>query len=353
MRIDSNSVLPESAQLTGRGSSALWAVLKSIAGRGRHVLMPVNICEIVIPVVLHAGFIPVFHDVDPMSGNATLDTIREAYRPGISICLATHNYGTPLDIKSIAKWAHEKGVFLIEDVCNALGAKWDGHPLGLFGDASIFSFGQAKIVDAKAGGALYVRDQGIQEKAYRILDGMPLFSVEHRQADAEFQAVLRTLRQNSMAGRPEVYRAMYNAYLQHLLFRPDEALLTSIAEGMADLDRNLATRREKASIWRSLLNFPPLRHRHHVPGDAYWRYTFFAPEPLRDRLLEGLRRQGVPASKWFPPVHRVFDGRRAMGQFPGAERFARECLNVFVDHSMGVSDIEDAAQLIRRISRDS
>jgi len=348
MTTESTRHLPESALFTGRGTTALWALLQCLQGRGVSVLLPVNICEIVIPAIRHAGFQPLFHDVDPVSGNATVENLRQAWRPGVAACLATHNFGTPLDMDAIKAWAREQEVFLIEDACNALGATWNGAPVGSFGDAAIFSFGHAKIVEVGAGGALQVRDAALRRKARGLLDSLPLFSPRHQEADAAFQAVLRTLRQNPPAARPEVYRALYAAYLPHLLFRPDGRLQEAIARNLEGLDRNLAERREKARLWRSLLDVPPLRQRPEVAGDVYWRYTFLAPETVRDRLLAALRAKGIPASTWFPPVDRLFDGRRASAGFPNAARFAGQCLNVFVDRSMELAAIPAAAALIRK-----
>lgn len=339
--------LPAAALYTGRGTTALWALLRAIGGADRRISLPANICEIVIPAVLHAGFTPVYHDVDPVSGNATLETIRAAHGSGAPVCLATHNFGSPLDIGPIAAWARKSGVFLVEDACNALGATWNGQPVGTFGDAAIFSFGHAKIVEVGLGGALAVRDPGLRDKGRSILDGLPLLGPEHRRADAAFQAVLRALRQNPGTGTPAVYRALYDAYMPFLLFRPDADLRAAIARGVATLDENLAARREKAELWRRALGFAPLEHKPRVAGEAHWRYTVLVPAPARDMLLERLREGGVPASKWFPPVPGLFDGRRSLAACPGARQFGERCLNVFVDQNMNAHDIKAAAGIIR------
>ena len=353
MTTETGRPLPDSALLTGRGTTALWALLQCLRGRGNSVLLPVNICEIVIPAIRHAGFQPLFHDVDPSSGNATVEMLRKALRPGVAACLATHNFGTPLDMDAIGAWAREQGVFLVEDACNALGATWNGRPVGSFGDAAIFSFGHAKIVEVGAGGALHVRDAALQRKVRALIEELPRFSPEHQQADAAFQAVLRTLRQNPPAARPEVYRALYDSYLPHLLFQPDDRLREAIAQGLEDLERNLAERREKARLWRALLDHPALAQRPEVAGDVYWRYTFLVPQTARDGLLAALWAHGFPASRWFPSVDRLFDGRRTSAAYPGASRFAEQCLNVFVDRAMELAAIPTAARLILKMLEEA
>lgn len=345
MTIDTG--LPETALYTGRGTAALWTLLQAIGGADRRISLPANICEIVIPAVLHAGFTPVYHDVDPVSGNATLETIRASHGPGVQVCLATHNFGSPLDIGTIAAWARSNGVFLIEDACNALGATWNGQPVGSFGDAAIFSFGHAKIVEVGLGGALVVRDTGLRDKVRRILEALPLLGPEHRRADTAFQAVLRTLRQNPDTCIPEVYRALYDAYLPHLLFQPDSDLRKAIVKGITTLDMNLSERKGKAELWRQALDFPPVIHKPRIAGEAHWRYTVLVPAAEREMLLGRLRERGVPASKWFPPVVGIFNGSCSSDAYPGAQEFGARCLNVFVDQNMNACDIKGAAEIIR------
>ena len=73
MKIDVTDLI-----FTGRGSSALWAVLKSLDTTNAKVLLPVNICEIIYPIVIKAGFEPIFYDVDGVTGNARLDKDRKS-----------------------------------------------------------------------------------------------------------------------------------------------------------------------------------------------------------------------------------------------------------------------------------
>ncbi len=63
---------------SGRGSTALYAILKSLNTEIRKILIPVNICEIVIPVVQLAGFTPIFYDVCATTGNSNLDHIKDS-----------------------------------------------------------------------------------------------------------------------------------------------------------------------------------------------------------------------------------------------------------------------------------
>ncbi|MFZ5569081.1 MAG: DegT/DnrJ/EryC1/StrS family aminotransferase [Thermodesulfobacteriota bacterium] len=349
----SKTPLPENAVYTGRGTTALWAILNALDRRGADVMLPVNICEIVIPVLLNAGLRPAFYDVDPNSGNTTIEILRASRTARAAACIVVHNFGTPLEIGPMAEWAAREGLFLIEDACNALGAAWRGRPVGTFGDASIFSFGHAKIVAVGAGGALHVRDREMGEKAKQLLRSLPTASRVHKEADVHFQSVLRSLRLNPIAQKPSIYRSLYGEYFPYLLFQPDEAMKKDMDQGLTGLEANLASRRKKAALWRECLTLATLEHRELVEGDAVWRYTFLAPEKRRNGILEALSAASIPASKWYPPVHTLFDEFSGFGAFPGAESFASRCINVFVDESVSVRRIRKAAELIQQTLEES
>ena len=73
-------------------------------------------------------------------------------------------YGNVPDMKELKKIASCKGIFLIEDVAESLGAKYNNKNLGSFGDISIFSFNGTKITVTGEGGMLTVKDKKIFEK---------------------------------------------------------------------------------------------------------------------------------------------------------------------------------------------
>ena len=93
----------------------------------------------VSPIVL-AGAVPVFVDVELPSYNATLDAVRAAITKRTKAIVLAHTLGNPFDAAGIADVAKEKGLWLIEDNCDAMGSLLGGRLTGTFGDLSTLSF---------------------------------------------------------------------------------------------------------------------------------------------------------------------------------------------------------------------
>ena len=332
---------------TGRGTTALWAILKALNPDRTRVLVPVNVCEVVVAAIYHAGMKPVYHDVDAQSGNASLDHVQAAWDSKVGVWIAVHNYGSPTDLAPMMNWARSKQLFVIEDVCNAFGATVNGKPVGAIGDAAFYSFGNAKIVEVGQGGALSLSDLELRDAVKQILATLPIINDMFLTADGAFQTVLRTIRANAITQKPPIYRAFYREYMPYLLFRADEQLIQSVMAKIALLPKNIRRRRAKAERYRQALTLPLIQHRPLVEGDVYWRYCFFVPECDRDHLLKALRLKHVPASAWFPPVNVFFEEATTPGQYPGAEAFARQVINLWVNDQVDDADIDQAVNIIR------
>lgn len=240
MKIDFKDLI-----FTGRGSTALWSILKSLNRPNASILLPVNICEIVYPIIKKAGMIPVFYDVNEFDGNARLSDIQNAFTGDESVLLAVHNFGIPLQIDTISAWAAEKGLFLIEDVCNSIGGTFDNKPLGSWGDAAIFSFGYAKIIEHGYGGAAFVKDINLMEKVREATDSLETYSDRHKEMDSKFQSQLREIRTKKEPPKPFTYISLYENYSNFLLYKIDSASVNDIKNRLQSLDLNLEERAKK------------------------------------------------------------------------------------------------------------
>ena len=75
--------------------------------------------------IIQVGAVPVFIDVNPVTGNLCVDQLESAYLPGKTkaVCLA-HSLGNPFDIASILSFCKQHNLWLIEDNCDALGSTY-------------------------------------------------------------------------------------------------------------------------------------------------------------------------------------------------------------------------------------
>lgn len=141
------------------GTVGLECVLRMLQiGPGDEVIVtPRSFIASVSSVVL-AGAKPIFADVDRDSGNLTAETIDRVVSNRTRAILPVHLAGWPCDMEAIGALAEERGLFVIEDCAQAHGARYNGRPVGSFGDAGVFSFCQDKIVTTGGEGGMIVTD---------------------------------------------------------------------------------------------------------------------------------------------------------------------------------------------------
>ena len=110
----------------------------------------------VAPIVQH-GAVPVFVDVDPLTANVRVERLEDAYVPGrTKAVMLAHTLGNPFDLAEVQRFCADKGLWLIEDNCDALGSTWGGRLTGTFGDLSTQSFYPPHHLTLGEGGAVNV-----------------------------------------------------------------------------------------------------------------------------------------------------------------------------------------------------
>ena len=112
---------------------------------------------------------PVFVDVDMGTYDASAEAIAEAISPKTKAIVMAHTLGNPFDLERIRKIADENNLFLVEDTCDAVGAKFNGKPVGSFGELSTTSFYPAHHITMGEGGCVLVKTGSMKKivESYR------------------------------------------------------------------------------------------------------------------------------------------------------------------------------------------
>ncbi len=124
-----------------------------------------------MPIVL-MNCIPVVADSAPDSFNVSFEGVKKAYTERTSAILLAHIAGEPCeDIEKICEFAKEKGIPVIEDCAQAHGAKYNGKPVGTFGDAAGFSmmFGKHTCAGGQ-GGLVFTKTEESYNRARQAAD---------------------------------------------------------------------------------------------------------------------------------------------------------------------------------------
>jgi CDP-6-deoxy-D-xylo-4-hexulose-3-dehydrase len=115
--------------------------------------------------IIQNGLIPVFVDVDINTHNILADQIEAALTDKTKAIFVAHTLGNPFNLTKIKELCQQRNLWLIEDNCDALGAKFNGKFTGTFGHIGTFSFYPAHHITMGEGGAVITDDNQL----YRIL----------------------------------------------------------------------------------------------------------------------------------------------------------------------------------------
>lgn len=156
----------------GNGMEALQIALMALEiGEGDEVITTPLSAAATSLAISHVGAMPVFADINPKTLNIDPDEIEKKITPKTKAILPVHLYGRVADMKRIMEIAHKNHLYVIEDVAQAHGAKFDGKKAGTFGNFGVFSFYPSKNLGAYGdAGGLITNDETLAKKARVIRD---------------------------------------------------------------------------------------------------------------------------------------------------------------------------------------
>lgn len=256
--------------------------------------------------ILYERARPIFVDVELQTMGLDPERVEAAITPRTRAILPVHVFGQPCLIADLTDIARRHDLFLIEDACEAIGAKFDGQAVGNFGDCAVFAFYPNKQMTTGEGGII----------------------VTSREDWARIFRSLRNQGRDDDGSLPRHIRLGYN-------YRLDEL---SAALGLAQVERleELLSKRQRVAEWYTAR----LRGMIHVEVPSVaprtTRMSWFvyvvrlAPTVDRDAVMHALQVRGVPSRPYFTPIHlqpfyRERFGYRE-GDFPVSEAVARRTL---------------------------
>jgi 8-amino-3,8-dideoxy-alpha-D-manno-octulosonate transaminase len=227
--------------------------------------------------VMAAGAVPVFGEIDE-----TLcldpDRLEDAITPRTKAVVPVHMCGSMARIDEIRAVCEKKGLILLEDACQSLGASFQGKSVGTFGLAGCFSFDAVKTVTCGEGGGIITDSRAVYERADQYADhGHDHLGGPDRGADDH--PIIGT-----------------NYRISEL----------NAAVGLAQINKlNQITdiqRKNKAAIKDAMANLAEVSFRQ-IPdekGDSATFLSFFLPSEERARqVAKNLAANGAPSPYWY------------------------------------------------------
>jgi dTDP-4-amino-4,6-dideoxygalactose transaminase len=293
------------AVAVANGTDALQLALRSLGvGEGDEVVTTSISAAFTALAIQQAGARPVFVDVDPRTLNLDPARVEAALTPRTRAIVPVHLYGHPAEMAPLLELADRHGLELLEDACQAHGARYQGRPVGtLRGERGIgaLSFYPTKNLGALGdGGAVLVNDPALAAR-------------------------LRQLRNGGQSNRYSHERFGVNSRL-------DELQAAILRVSLAQLERWTTRRRELAQLYCRELAGTGLSLPEEQPYATAVHHLFVVRHPRRDALAAALAQRGVGTLIHYPiplhlqPAFAVLGGRP--GDLPVAEQASAEILSL-------------------------
>jgi dTDP-4-amino-4,6-dideoxygalactose transaminase len=306
------------------GTSALELALRACGvGAGDEVITAANTFIATALAISHAGARPVLVDVDPDTYALDAARVREAVGARTRAIIPVHLYGHPADMDPITAIARQHGLRIIEDACQAHGARYKGRRVGSFGDAAAFSFYPGKNLGAYGDGGMVVTNDA---------------------------AIADTLRLSRDYGQKEKYHHLSRGFNRRL----DSLQAAILRVKLKHLDAWNARRREHALVYRHFLAGADVQ----IPTPAtdvepVW-HLFVICSTRRDALREYLSSLGIATGIHYPtPIHlqpAYRDLGYHAGAFPVTEAAAAQMLSLPMYPELEFASIAHVAANIRDFS---
>lgn len=290
---------------TNSGTAALhMCVVACGCGVGDEVIAPAYSWSSSVTCVLHHNAIPVFVDIDFDTMNINVDKIEAAITPRTKAIIVVHLHGLAVDMEKVMDIADRHGLKVIEDACQAHGARFKGKKVGTWGHCAAFSLNQNKCLCSGEGG-MFVTD------------------------DEEMSAAAKQLWSFGETRTPLEDRD-YHAYALGWMYRNNELVAAFGRAQLSKLDHYLQAQKANAQrLTDCLKDVPHLILPTEPDGfeHDWYNYTIrFDMEALghahdaaacRNKIMKAMQAEGVETSVWqayILPAMTVFQAKNSYGK---------------------------------------
>jgi dTDP-4-amino-4,6-dideoxygalactose transaminase len=306
------------------GLSALELILRAHEiGPGDEVITVANTFIATAFAISGVGATPVLVDADPETYNMDVNRVEDAITSRTRAIMPVHLYGQPVDMDPVLEIAYRHGLVVIEDACQAHGARYKGKRVGSLGNAAAFSFYPAKNLGAYGDGGIVVTN------------------------DERVAQAVRTFRNYGQ-------REKYNHIVRGANHRLDTLQAAALRVKLEHLDDWNAARREHARRYGALLAQSLVV----CPVEADYAesvyHLYVIQSENRDELQGYLRDEGIATGIHYPiPIHLqpAYQGLGYRpGDFPVSEQSAGQILSLPMYPELEPQLIDRVALAIERFT---
>ncbi len=162
------------------GTAALHCALVALGiGPGDEVAVTCLSFVATVSVILQVGATPVFVDIDASTLAVSVADLERKVSERTRAVLVAHLFGIPAELEELRRLCDARGWWLVEDACQAHGARFRGRSVGAFGDVGCFSFNVNKLIQTGEGGMVVSSDVRLCERVRELrVNGLSPFGQE-------------------------------------------------------------------------------------------------------------------------------------------------------------------------------
>ena len=306
-------------------------------GPGDEVLVPSMTFVSCANVVENAGARPVLVDSDPETGLIDLDHAGSLVTSRTRAVMPVHLAGFPVDLDAVNAFRDRHGIAVVEDGAHAIGARWQGRPVGSHGNLTAFSFHATKNITTFEGGALVVPAEEAAERAGRL----------------SLHGLSRSAWTRHGAAGPAAYEVAEPGFK---LAMNDISAAVGIHQ-LGRLDGWIARRAELAAHYDEALSGLPLALPPRPPAHARHAHHLYivrlSPEIDRDAVIARMQDASIGCSVHFKAIHLYEHYRSRYGlraeDLPVATRLSATALSLPLFPAMSDADVDHVAGALASI----
>lgn len=261
------------------GTSGLHLIMLALGiGPGDEVLVPSYTFVASVNCILYVGATPIFVDCDPKTFCFDVKSAEKKISKKTKALVVVDVFGHPADWDQINAFSQKHNLKVVDDCCEAIGAKYKGQAMGTFGDAGSFAFYPNKQMTTGEGGMIVTNND-------------------------EIASMCRGLRNQ---GREEMSQWLEHRWVGYN-FRLDEMSAALGVSQLKRLDSFLESRNQVAQTYNELLANNPYLERPYVSKDVTMSWFVYViklhSQYHRDDVISGLAAKGIPARAYFSGIH--------------------------------------------------
>jgi len=335
--------------MTSSGRSAIYQLLTALGiGSGNEVIIQAFTCLAVPAAIQWTGAKVVYADIDPQTYNLNPVDVQAKITSQTKAIIVQHTFGIPGPIAELKDISAQHNIKLIEDCAHALGATYQGQPVGTLGDAAILSFGRDKALSCVYGGAISSSDKNVMVKVQQQVNQLkpaPLIWIEQQLLHPILFSIILPIYNTANLGKVLLVACQKSGFLSkaiepaekqgakpaHVGYRFPGSLAYLLKLQLNKLNRYTTRRRDIANIYRAALSNEQNTNSSPDNDSSWLRWPLLVEDPKQLHLKA--KQRNILLGDWYDEPIVPNDGNTETfgyrpGSCPNAEAVAKKVINL-------------------------